>query len=81
MKVTIKGEPEIGLNAFDIAEGVFFRDREGDLYLRVEGGALNLSTNELAVYSNLEIKAPPGFKFFEECVTVQAEIDVSVTLT
>jgi hypothetical protein len=74
--------------ASDMAFGQLFMDCDGDLYLRVEGGAIFISdedeagdeAGDIGVYSTAEIYDIEEWYFFEECRKVNGKVKLTVTL-
>jgi hypothetical protein len=72
--------------ASDMALGQLFMDCDGDLYLRVDGGAIIIQSadarvgSDLSVYSTDEVYDTEEWYFFEKCVKVNGKVKLTVTL-
>lgn len=74
------------MDARDIPIGTLFTDRDNDLYVRVEGGAVTFLPDSgdseiMAVYSNSELEDHNEFEFLFDCTPVKGDIKIKVTLT
>ena len=69
-----------GGKAIDIAKNTLFTDSVGDLYFRLDDGAIHIGDEELTAYSedDLEKVDHDSFDYLQKCQVVAGSLEVNV---
>ena len=83
-KIVINDSIKITMPAIKIPEDCLFRDKGGNLYMRVEGGAIWFDMNgdgdsvRLVAFTEGEVEDTDCFRYFSECRVERATMTISV---
>ena len=82
LKVKIKfeeAEEEVGtMEAVDVEAGTLFMDADGDIHLRTMEGCIMFDTEELTLYSTVEMQDFVLYPWMEHVTEVEGSVKVKV---
>jgi len=77
--VSEKPEPD-KVSVYNVPLNSLFLDREGDLCLRVEGGAISLRNSMIEAYGEEDLATYSKDAFLSQCTVISGHVSIQISL-